>query len=110
MLATIEKYPALAESLWPLAAYCYVRDAETAMAAEEVNEHLVADLARPLYSWIKTGHLSIRTANALTNGDWVCMADVWGLTDGELLRAKNFGRMCLTEIRDLLREQQSTQD
>jgi hypothetical protein len=93
---------AFAREVGALLAHCFVRDEEVRRERVATDDTRVLNLAAPIHDWIPRG-LSVRTANCLINADWYCVADVWGKTDAELLRAKNFGRKCLTEINDVRR-------
>lgn len=52
---------------------------------------------------IQDAGLSIRSANCLMNTGCETMGDVERLTDWELLRQPNFGRVSLNEVRDWFR-------
>ncbi|MDX8347385.1 DNA-directed RNA polymerase subunit alpha [Cognatiyoonia sp. IB215446] len=59
-------------------------------------------LASALEQPVNELHLSVRSANALRNGDFVIVRDLVEATEAELLRTPNFGRKSLNEIREVL--------
>jgi len=76
---------------------------ELAAILEQLDLWPSAKEKEPSYA-ISTQHLTTRTYNCLKNNNFNDMREVAKLPDAELLRIPNFGKVCLAEVKYVLKQ------